>query len=134
MHSAQDHRTQTSTRRGTAAVVAFVFVAIFFALPLYAAMTLCTMPCCEQDGSAEIALTSAMPDCAQTCVINAADVSLPRAATFAPEQRTSETIAVPPIAVAAMPSAPPVASESLSADHPRPADAPLHVLNSVFRI
>src|SRR5947199_81581 len=45
----------TTMSRIFAAAAALVFFAVFFAAPLYAAMTICTMPCCQQSAACETA-------------------------------------------------------------------------------
>jgi len=134
MYPAQDHRKQISTRRRIAGVVAFTFLAVLFGLPLYAALTLCAMPCCDHPSGEETAVSAAMTACQQTCAISSDEAAPPKAVTFAPEQRAHHGIVVPGIAMTFEPPAAPARSEERSDSHHRAAIAPLHVLNSIFRI
>jgi len=106
-----------------AAAAALVFFAVFFAAPLYAAMTICTMPCCQQNAACETA-----------CSIGAANAATTAARTVVPQDRRVE-IATPIVAAVAAASdvrAVPVVRDA-GGIHP-PNAAPLHLLNSTFRI
>ena len=104
--------------RFSAAALAVVFFAVFFAAPLYAAMTICAMPCCHHDDA---------PTC---CTIGTEKVASTAARTFVPE---------PPAAIIApIETAQTVTSTSCGRDvrtHLEvPIALPLHLLNSTFRI
>ena len=101
--------------RLSAAVLAMVFVAVFFAAPLYAAMTICAMPCCHHDDG---------PKC---CTIGTENVASTAARTVVPvavvvPAETGQTVClhIPDARI----DVPPQPSIS----------APLHLLNSTFRI
>lgn len=106
-----------------AAAAALVFFAVFFAAPLNAAMTICTMSCCQQNEA-----------CQTACSIGAGDAATTAARTVVPQERRVE-VAMP--IVVEVPSAPDVRAVSVVRDaggmHP-PNAAPLHLLNSTFRI
>ena len=103
--------------RFSAAALAAVFFAVFFAAPLYAAMTICAMPCCHHD------------DAPQCCTIATEKVASTAARTFVPEQ----PVAIAPVEVAAQ-----TVSSAAGRDIHTPAEVPiavpLHLLNSTFRI
>ena len=106
-----------------AAAAALVFFAVFFAAPLYAAMTICTMPCCQQSAACETA-----------CSIGAGNAATTAARTVVPQDRRVE-IATPVVAellAASDMRAVPVVRDA-GGIHP-PNAASLHLLNSIFRI
>ena len=106
-----------------AAAAALVFFAVFFAAPLYAAMTICTMPCCQQNEA-----------CQAACSIGPANAATTAARTVVPQDRRVD-VATP--VVAEIPAAPEMRAVPVVRDaggiHP-PNAAPLHLLNSTFRI
>lgn len=134
MRSAQSNRNHTAGRRRIAGTVVFAFVAVFFALPLYSALTLCAMPCCEHHNGEETAVSAAMGACEQTCASAADEAAPPQATSFAPEQRANNGVALTPIAVPVESSASLARTEEPSVDPRRAVSTPLHVLNSIFRI
>jgi hypothetical protein len=101
-----------------------VFVTAFFAMPLYAAMTICTMPCCQHQAQE---LTAG---CAAGCAIR---TEAPKSETFVPEKRAVDVVAEAPTVTVV--DAVPAIVPSFDRDTPpvRTA-APLHLLNSIFRI
>lgn len=139
MRTAIDSR-RTSSKAGRlfggAALAAFL--GAFFVMPLWAALTLCTMPCCHPaagDTSSPV-VTAAMTGCETECSIDAADDVTPTASVVVPTPAHEDGIALAATSVAAVDGtvpAPVVASSSaLPMTHG--ADAPIHVLNSTFRI
>jgi hypothetical protein len=109
-----------------------VFLGIFFALPLYAALTICTMPCCKHDGANEAAVSAAPTPCATDCAVRADDATAAPAPTIAPEKRAP---LVTNVAVGVEQSALVVtANHRPPHDRRRVVDTPLTVLHSVFRI
>jgi hypothetical protein len=59
-------------RRISAGAAALIFFAIFFALPLYAAATMCSMPCCHHS-TPGAKLKSDLPACPSSECLTAAD-------------------------------------------------------------
>jgi hypothetical protein len=100
-------------------------------VPLWSALSLCSMPCCHHESSAVASATSQDPCCA----INAGDagndaVAISAAATPQRTVATAETAAT--LTVSFIPSLP-VAAELATHVH-HPLDRPLHILNAVFLI
>ncbi|GEM_PF-1809201 len=131
------HITTTISQRLIACAGVIVLFAVFFALPLYAAVNLCTMPCCHHDGSSEQpAVGAGMSGCASDCSISAdAATAAESIRSVAPARRGLEHAIAATQVVAAITTAsdgvPPVRDEA----RPRSSSAaPLHVLNSLFRI
>jgi hypothetical protein len=128
---------QTKTPGTRRILAGFGVLAIFgglFVLPLYAALTLCTMPCCHhENGPAGAVVSADMAACETECGFRADDATPTTVAAVAPGiPKTSP----PAIAVAYFPAAPapPVVFERDAEPLHRGADAPLHLLNSVFRV
>ena len=113
-----------------AGAAVIVFFGVFFAFPVYAAMSLCAMPCCANTGTA---IGAGMTECATTCAIRADQAAPSRATTFAPEPRVSAYIHVSSAAPAVeTPVRHAIAIAGCSDETHR--GAPLHLLNSLFRI
>lgn len=116
--------------RVLASICVTVFLTVFFAVPLYAAMTICTMPCCHPT---QTTISASMNGCGTECAVRADETTAAAARTLIPQSRTI-TVTAP------LPSAIDVASEprmnaAIERDTgPLHGDAPLHVLNSIFRI
>jgi len=130
------NQTAKIPARRTVAVSAIVlFVGVFFALPLSAALMLCTMPCCDHDtGTAGPVLSAGMTECATECVIRTDDATATSAPTIAPEKRAGERAAVMTIAIAMVDSPTVIAPGDRAPIDGSRSGAPLHLLNSVFRI
>lgn len=115
-------RPPMKLRRTFAGAGAVLFLGMFFALPLYVALTLCAMPCCQEEDVASAA-------CATACSIRASEATAAAMPTVVPEKRVetalTATVAMidPPVVLAA-PEPVPIAHR----------DAPLNILFSVFRI
>lgn len=128
---------QSPVRRTLAGLLTLSFLGIFFALPLYAALSLCTMSCCGQEQSSAQTVSAPMGACATTCAI-AADAAKPSAAaTFAPDGRGSDRAVPAPVVIGfGVASIHTIDHATDSGDHARhrASDAPLHVLHSTFRI
>lgn len=105
-----------------------LFVGIFFALPLWAAMSLCAMPCCHHSDAAKALAAGSMP-CANECSVQAPEA--PSTTVVSVQKAPVVTQALGPVSTAtiALPhrEAPPLAQARAAAE-------PLHLLNSVFRI
>ncbi len=104
-----------------------VFFAVFFALPVYAAMTLCAMPCCAKTGTA---ISTGMTECATTCTIRADQAAPSRTTTLVPEQQLDVSPATPVVETHARHT---IATASCAESH-RASETSLHLLNSLFRI
>ena len=116
-------------RRVSAGAAALIFFAMFFALPLYAAATMCAMPCCHH-ATPGAKLKNNLPGCAGSeCTITADDATV---------KAVSRYVAPAAIAIALAPTS----ATLLDSVVPRPDVAPeggrrrppLHLLNSTFRI
>jgi hypothetical protein len=100
-------------------------------VPLWSALSLCSMPCCHHASSNLASATSQDP----CCTINPGDAGNDAVAVSAAAipQRTFD--AAEPAAAFTVASAlnPPVTAD-LATHVPHPLDRPLHILNSVFLI
>ena len=115
-------------RRLSAGAAALVFFAMFFALPLYAATTLCTMPCCH-NGAPGAKLKADTPGCATECTITADDATVKAVSRYVAPSLVATAHA--PIVSSVVASASP---SSDAAPSPPASAPPLHLLNSIFRI
>jgi hypothetical protein len=122
-------------RRLLAGAGVLVFVAVFFAMPLYAAATLCTMPCCAHDHSATSAVAADMAACATDCLVQSDEATAASSLRFvAPESRVIHLHSPAPVVLL---TASANEGSSLAPDvglSHSPCSAPVHLLNSVFRI
>jgi len=129
------HDRQPISRTLIGGVGLLAFLGAFFVLPLGAALALCSMPCCEHRG-ANGAVSLAPADvtaCETECAVRTEDAA--PAPPAAVEKSTGrEPLPAVPEAVPAEPALIPFSPSRHSAGFLHGADAPLHVLNSVFRI
>ena len=108
-----------------------LFVSAFFAAPLANAWMLCTMTCCHHSAMAKIAATQATPCGTGECTISAPDVTIPVASSVS----QSSPVSIINIDVRAAEESAPAAHVELQPDtSPHGPHAPIHVLNSIFRI
>jgi hypothetical protein len=130
---------QTKTpanRRLLAGLGALVVFGALFIVPLWVALTLCTMPCCSGDDDATGPVVSAgMAACATECGIRSAAATPAKIVTLAARDGMHRSSPVA-IAVAHLPAVPaaPVACDRVEESSHRGAGTSLQVLNSVFRI
>lgn len=137
-------RTSTSLQERTAGgrkllggIALLVFLGAFFVMPLCAALAICSMPCCEhgdQNGGPSLASADMMA-CETECAVRSDDAATvaPAAIALDKSDREVSTVAV----IAELPARPAVLPSSASQHSEgflHHSDAPLHVLNSVFRI
>ena len=125
-----------ANRRLLAALGALVVFGALFIVPLWVALTICTMPCCSGDDDATGPVVSAgMAACATECGIRPADATPAKVVTLAAQNGMQRSSPVA-IAVAHLPAVPgaPVACDRVEESPHRGADASLQVLHSVFRI
>jgi hypothetical protein len=137
-------RTSTSLQERTAGgrkllggIALLVFLGAFFVMPLCAALAICSMPCCEhgdQNGGPSLASADMMA-CETECAVRSDDAATvaPAAIALDKSDREVSTVAV----IAELPARPAVLTSSASQHSEgflHHSDAPLHVLNSVFRI
>jgi len=112
-----------------------VFLGAFFVLPLFAALALCAMPCCHQEtGSAGSVVSAGMAACETECSSLANEASSDVVPSVLPESGADRSA---PVATAvALVDAPAVVAMvySRAVGFTRGAGAPLHILNSTFRI
>lgn len=127
--------TTPANRRLLAGLGALVVFGVLFLLPLWVALTLCTMPCCHhENGSAGAVVSADMAACATECGMRSDDATPAKVVTLAAQNEVHRSS---PIAIADhLPAPPPAPAAFQRETHapPRGADASLHVLNSVFRI
>ena len=135
MHAATNSYT-AATRSGRllGGIALFAFVGVFVVMPLWAALSICTMPCCHHDAPAATLMSSDSMACSNECSVRADDVRLTTVTSVVPETRISLT--VPTVEAAEVITTPVVAawSTSFTLWPQRGADTPVHVLNSTFRI
>lgn len=114
-------------RRFSAGAAALIFFAMFFALPLYASATMCTMPCCR--GSAHPTMKADFPACPPSqCSIKADDATV---------QAVSRYVAPSLVAVSHVPVTTAAVSFTPTRDitpSPPPGTHDAQLLNSTFRI
>lgn len=113
------------------------FLGAFFVLPLWAALTLCTMPCCHHSGdTSSPVVTAAMTGCQTQCSIAAANEATPTAAVVVPAPAHENGIApaAATVVVVDVTVVPSVLASSAALPMTHGVDAPIHVLNSTFRI
>lgn len=135
--SAAQNRSFTGIRRVVGIAGLLAFVGAFFVIPLYAALMICNMPCCHQgEGHGASAIVSSpMSGCEAECSLREAAAT----STVTPSI-VSPKLADDQLSIAGDQIAEVVASTSpIPVEHDRSpsaerAHAPLHVLNSVFRI
>lgn len=139
MRSAVDRlRTSRISGRLLGGVVLAAFLGAFFVVPLWAAVTLCTMPCCHDRGAnpSSPVVMAPMTACATECSIAATDDVTPTASVVVPTpaQQHGVVLAVTSVLVAdvSVPASVVASSSALPMMHG--VDAPIHVLNSTFRI
>jgi hypothetical protein len=115
-------------RRLSAGAAALIFFAIFFALPLYAATTMCSMPCCHHGATGKV-LKNDLPGCfGNECIITTDDVTVKAASSYvAPALTGIAHVATAIVAVTAD-------AQTFAAASPPRGTPPLNLLNSVFRI
>lgn len=125
-------------RRLLGGIGLLVFLGAFFVMPLCAALSICSMPCCDhsgQNGGASLASADMMA-CETECAVRSEDAA-PAASPMAAFDKSSERQALAAAMLAVDPAQTAVAA-STPARHSEGflhhSDAPLHVLNSVFRI
>ena len=126
-------RSKSRPQRLLAGAGALVFFAVFFALPLYAAATLCTMPCCHHHDTAAPVVSADSFACATDCVVSGDTATAATSAQFvAPADPVAVHVPATPV-VSLVAAADFAAAVDIGPPHASPS-APLHVLNSVFRI
>ena len=119
----------TTPRRISAGAAALIFFAMVFALPLYAAATMCTMPCCHHS-TPGAKLKSDLPSCPiRECSITADDATVKAVSHYV----APTLVAFTQVAVMATSLTTPAAHVETSLSPPGSAP-PLHLLNSTFRI
>jgi len=124
-------RNRTARYRLFAGANALMFVAIFFALPLYAAASLCVMPCCHE-GSSAAALNARTYDCATDCSVKADEATAVASIRIIAPAKQIVAQVTPGVSSAAIAESRSIVSD---VDRQQSGTPPaLHVLNSVFRI
>ena len=130
MSSVSRDRNRFLTRTfGAAGVV--LFVSAFFVAPLANAWMLCTMTCCHHSAMATVAATPATPCGTGECTISAPDVTIPVASNVS----QNSPVSIINVDVRATVGSAPATHVELQPDtSPHGVHAPIHVLNSTFRI
>ena len=134
---AAQNRSFTGIRRVVGIAGLLAFAGAFFVMPLYAALMICNMPCCHHDQGrgADALVSSQLSGCEAECSLREAAAT----STVTPSI-VSPKLADDQLSIAGDQIAEVVASTSPTpVEHDRSpsaegAHAPLHVLNSVFRI
>jgi len=134
---AAQNRSFTGIRRVVGIAGLLAFVGAFFVMPLYAAIMICGMPCCHHDQGrgADALVSSQVAGCEAECLLREASAT----STITPSI-VSPKLADDQFSIAADQIVEVVASTAPTpVEHDRSpsaegAHAPLHVLNSVFRI
>lgn len=125
------------TRRltaGTAFAAATLFLAVTFALPLYAAILACGMSCCEGAASPQMAMPMA-GCCADACEMRDTPAKPERPDAALTESKVSSNPRVSVALVEAAVAAPPIRAHGLAFDvQPRAPDHPIYLRNSVLII
>ncbi len=121
---------RVTIRRIISASALFAFVGAFFVVPLWPLLTLCRMPCCHQ-ATPSAAMTAPM-GCHTDCTVVAANDALAASTMVAPAQHDVAT--APAVALVDVLRPALAAPDATGAPPPSLAAAPLHLLNSVFRI
>jgi hypothetical protein len=124
-----DGTVMLNPRRISAGAAALIFFAMFFALPLYAAATMCTMPCCHH-ATPGAKLKSDLPACPTSECLTAADETTVKAVSryVAP---SLVGIAAAPVTTANVVT---VADARDIAPSPPRSTHDVQLLNSTFRI
>lgn len=128
--------THKGSHRLLSGVGLLVFFGAFFVMPLCAALVLCAMPCCEHGTSDSGSIVKAgMVACATECSIRANEASSTVVPSLMPESGAERSVPVV-TAVAVVTDGPAIAPTAAgqTVGSARGADAPLHLLNSTFRI
>jgi hypothetical protein len=132
MHFVQSHRSRFLTRVFSVAGL-LLFVGAFFVAPLCNALTLCTMPCCHHGSSGAKIAANPMAPCATECAISSSESTIPVAPTVA-QSSSAPVIHMDVIDVASADRAIASAVELQRDASPHGLAAPIHLLNSTFRI
>jgi len=131
MYSRLRHRSRFLTRILSAAGL-LLFVGAFFAAPLANALMLCTMPCCLHGSSVEKIVPKTTAPCGTDCEISAPETTIPAVSTVVQSSPAAAiNIDVVGVAEAGAPGEPIELQPDTS---PHGVHAPIHVLNSTFRI
>ena len=138
MATASFMETRSSvSHRLIAGIASFVLLGSFFAVPLYAALTICAMPCCghgDDDGGTTL-VSAGMAACATECAFRSDEATSTAAPSVAPETGAARGVPLLTV-VASAPERPAIAA--LAEEHTpgflRGSDASLQILNSTFRI
>jgi hypothetical protein len=115
---------------GSAGLLLFLVAVVI--VPLWSALGLCSMPCCNHASSTVASATSQDPCCA----ISRSDTAAADAVAVSPAATPQRSLATAePAAALTVAFAPdsPVAA-ALVTHVPHPSDSPIHILNSVFLI
>lgn len=113
-----------------------VFLGAYFVMPLSAAIAMCTMPCCAHGGeNGGTTLTSAdMMSCETECALRSDEATSTAAPVVAPQTGAARGVLAATVIAVAEHSATAAGTEHHTTGFVRGFDAPLHVLNSTFRI
>lgn len=119
---------------GTAFAAATLFLAVTFAMPLYAAILACGMTCCQGAASPQMAMPMA-GCCADSCEMRETPVKPQRPdATLTESKVSSKMRASVNVVDAGLPALPSPAQRMSFDLHPRAPDHPIYLRNSVLII
>ncbi|MBI2214784.1 MAG: hypothetical protein HYU52_14150 [Acidobacteria bacterium] len=126
-----------SSRRTLAVAGVVSFLGAFFVVPLYAAMMICSMPCCHQgeQGGRVAIVASEMPGCESQCTMRDVSATTMVDPVIPSPTKDGNALSIDSELVAAVDL--PLPRPPLERDRgssPSGGHAALHVLNSIFRI
>jgi len=127
----------SSGRKLLGGIGLLVFLGAFFVMPLCAALAICSMPCCDHgDQNGRPSLSSAdMMACETECAVRSDDAATVAPAAVALDKSDGQVSTVAVMAeLPARPAVPASSPSQHSEGFHHHSDAPLHVLNSIFRI
>lgn len=134
MHMPRD-RMMTGLRRLLGGMGLLVFVGAFFVVPLYASLALCAMPCCSETSESPSVSSDAMAACQTECSTRADAAASTDVLSVMPEGGPNRLAAgTAAVALVIDPPAAPAATARQAIGSGHGLDAPLHLLNSTFRI
>ena len=134
---AAQNRSFTRIHRVVGIAGLLVFVGAFFVIPLYAALMICNMPCCHhgEGHGASAFVSSPMSGCEAECALREASATSTITPTIVSPKLTDDQLSIAGDQIAeVVASTSPTPVEHDRSPSAEGAPAPLHVLNSVFRI
>jgi hypothetical protein len=134
---AAQNRSFTGIRRVVGIAGLLAFAGAFFVMPLYAAIMICGMPCCHHgEGSgASSTVSSPISGCEAECSLREASATPTITPSIVSPKLADDQFSIAGAQIAEIvASTAPTPVEHDRSPSAEGARAPLHVLNSVFRI